>query len=343
MTSDFEPISLTGSSAPTGIAPDFAPIAHQPSPMTTWPNQLVRTPEQRLVDLNQEYERALDFHDAADAAQDAAESESEAKRVAANAMAHAERIMAEIRDAAYLIPAGTIREAALKARIMSHDKAFFWDTGVSEQDADVRVLIEDVLALGGLDRLRRRDTAFAAILPGYSGPERQPAVTGVAPTATQPCVKWSDASTIENLARKFAQLDCRKIALQRDEDADVGVLDNLKREAQARALSIEMDHLRFAASYMEIQTPLDAMFCVIQAWSDMDVMASCYVAQDVPDELHNRASRCLFSVLRYLERQTGVSGKELGSGNLMPDRLDPFLVGDEDAPFDGQPGQQVAA
>lgn len=60
-------------------------------------------------------------------------------------------------------------------------------------------------------------------------------------------------------------------------------------------------------------------------------LASCYAERltmfDPPDPADfDRVKRLLWSIRRVLERESGVSGKDLAAGAYMPDKQDPFLA-----------------
>ena len=168
---------LTGSSPSTGTAPRFDPLATGCTvsgyKMARFPNRVMRSPEQRLEDLNAQYDSALHFYEVTGDVEDAV-SDDAAKENAEHASAHAVRILSEIQEAAYGIPATTIRMLGLKTRIMSGAKHTWWDPTADDQDRDARVLIEDILALAGMDRIHSRDFEFSDLLPGYAGPEKVP-------------------------------------------------------------------------------------------------------------------------------------------------------------------------
>lgn len=145
--------TLTGSSTPGVDAPAFASVAAA-SPLAS--QSIFMTTEQRLLDLNGQYDRAIDFWDA----------EADAGILTRG---HGGRILNEIAAAAYAIPSQSLRDIALKARIVSWNLMSLWDPTVrlDDTDAPLKMLIDDVLALGGVDRIRGREEPFEELLPSF--------------------------------------------------------------------------------------------------------------------------------------------------------------------------------
>ena len=321
---------LTGSSPPGGASPAFEPVAaaaeaedeHQ-FQSVHWPNPLNRTAEQHLLDLNAEYERAIAFYEAAsDLSLEVVDMKCDI----------AIRVLREIEIRAFAVPAHSLRAVALKARILSWSKAEWWEYSIKTDDADARVLIDDLLGLAGLGPIRHKDFAFANVIPGYRGPGRVP---DLAPPATVADAYAGPETTLERLGREVDRLH----HLHESFDIEVvGSTDNIAYEQRLRrrmtAIGDRIAAIELQASYEPSVNLVGAMVQVMVANSVAEEIFRNLTA-DMTDEPKEREfERLMYSIKEALARAAGVDAQDYGGAYFMPARanrstMQPEIVPDE--------------
>ncbi len=318
---------LTGSTPPGNGTPTFRPAADQPTTpapdldLGRPPVHLFRTPEQRLLDLNVAYDRAVLFWYATGSAEDAANTDEE-RKIVRTADEHANRILAEIQDEVQSIPARTLREIGLKARILTWSQADWWTENAAGDTRPACNLIDDILAAAGLDRIPRRDFEFRALLPGYAGPARfaKPESPAAPPLATD----RQPATELQRLAGEMRRAD------REHERYDSIGSDQQSRDEKERA-DHAWDQLRTLeqhASHLEATSLQDGLVQIALAAGRVEELWA-YVSGEPRDQhaaggVYRSLHRLLYSIRGALEAATGLSGKVFDADFNMDERFNPF-------------------
>ena len=286
-------IGTSDAATAVGLAREFK-FAQQP-------NVLERTPEQKLLLLNRQYERVLAFDNASWRAADAAPYNTEDKERLELANKHAQRMRREIEAEAYAIPAASVRSVALKARIMSGDLHIWWDPSCEDHDTLGRFIIEDVLALAGLDRIRTSDADFVDLMPEYKGLGRV-----IDEPAAVPQAKAPPASSIHALGVELQALwDC--YSRIDEQNASSSTAHRMNR------ISERTNVIEKQVSFMEPVTLADIMLQMAVVSDLVSDMAEETVDTFDHRAATNRIDRVLCATLRCLSRLTGLSLRDVGA------------------------------
>ncbi len=306
-----EPVSLEGSSPPGSGAPAFQPIANPEKRFaySRLHRPMMRSGSQRLAELADEYERAIEFWNATATVEDDDRETAERRSEGEVAVTHASRVLRELEQMIQAIPAMNLRDLGLKARVVSWADRMAWS---ENEQQGLCNLADDVLLLAGMDRIRATDFEFAQLLPSYTGPERY----SEAPAAMQPDAPSSGfgrakpSTELERLATEYAaaadQLKAFDLADAKPklDSLAKAKFQRLWNEAHDRVTAIEA-----SATYIEATSAKDALFQTILAFGEVDSLHACANAVEgsetsiTADVLSYRLDRLLYSIRGVLERR----------------------------------------
>ncbi len=209
----------------------------------------------------------------------------------------------------YAIPASSMHDLGLKARVLSWDQAEWWDGSEIDVQYGARDLVDDILNLAGMDRIRRSDSPFSYFLPGYAGPPQH--VTQV--VRQRPSNSVECETDLQRLGRKY-----------QDFIDQFRVLDERKLSDSAAAIRLEKtrDCMHDAASYLRCKSVEDAMFQLVLVSQDVALAAGNDADDEVCSSSEDRAQRLLYSIGEYLEKLSGTSLDRFGGDYHMPKKYD---------------------
>ncbi len=327
--------TLRGFSPSTGEAPKFEPIASQHDDYRILDRPMMRSTSERLAELVGEYQRTILFYNAASSAEDNAEDGTSKERPS-GAVAHAARVLKELESAIEALPAASIYDLGLKARVVSWSTADLWDTPDCDEHG-ARNLVDNVLILAGMDRILRKDFEFSELLPGYAGPPRYD--DGLADIAGGPDQSISQPATeLEKLSADFL------LAVRRHSQLDLAIVgqEGKGRPSLAARMDNQSDRISMIeerASFLKANSAREALFQIALAHNEMDNVYSWVGVE--PEQLDKLAAdrafrsvgRLLYSIRGVLEKVAGVSADSLTDAQHMAAKFDPFMVEADDEAF----------
>lgn len=325
---------LAGSSAPTGAAPHVIPLGSDPKKdpigLGRLRRPMMRSAKERLAELVDEYDRAIDFWNATGNAEDDQERPAEERDQCEIASVQATRILAELQQMIQALPASDLHDLGLKARAVSWSERMAWEEG---REPGLCNLVEDILLLAGMDRIRPTDFPFADLLPGYTGPARYSAAADAVQSDVSPPSLGARVPTtlLERLAQEYAAAADRLHAFDlADAKVELDTVADTKYERLWNEAHEQISAIEASATYLEATSAKDALFQTILAFDAVDGLHACANAVEgsedpvLTDTLYRRLERLLYSIRGVLEQLAAVSGDEISGRYVMEARNNPF-------------------
>lgn len=334
---DKDVVSMTGSSPPGDGEPVFEPMAAQAFDDIGYSilrRPVYRSTSERLAELCAEHARTVDFYNACTNAEDNADHGSDAEEVAKKATEHSMRMLAECEGMIEALPCCSIHDLGLKARVVSWDCAEWWDGDQDVPKKSARKLIDDVLAVAGIDRVRRSDFAFSHLLPGYTGAPRHLETPEVSPQSPKPVFPATGRAELEQLATEYkTAIELHRVYDKRS-ISEKGTLHHDKIEKAKGAEYDCISAVQARASFIRASSAREALFQLLLLDGDIDSLGD-WVDPDglgtlKTDVLTGRIKRYLSSIRGVLEELSGIRSEDVDSGYHMPRKYDPFETRDKD-------------